>query len=303
MTSRDEARDRMTGPVTSIHTPFLHDGEIDYDNLRGLIDRGISGGSTTMLLTYGDSLYSILTDDEVAEVTKVVAEHTAGRALVVAADRQWWTGKEIEFARYARGVGADVLMVLPPNWAASCTEQTFVDHYSAVSEEIPVMVVTNVFNTSPATGLQVLERLRDEVEGVVAVKDDLGGRFVNQMSILVHPTLAVVSGGQKKNHFDQVEYGCDGYLSTFVTFAPQVTQTYWRAVQEKDWEQALAIVTKYDMPYFDHIIAMTGGFDAGVYASYELFGLTGRWRRPPYHTATDEQVEALSALLTSLDLL
>ena len=76
----------------------MRDGEIDYDSLRGLVERGIEGGSTTMLLTYGDSLFSLLTDDEVAEVTRVVAEQTAGRAAVVAADRIWWTGKAVAFA-------------------------------------------------------------------------------------------------------------------------------------------------------------------------------------------------------------
>ena len=99
----------------SVHTPFHASGEIDFTSLRGLIERGIAAGSTTMLLTYGDSLFSLLTDDEVDEVTRVVTEQTAGRAAVVAADRIWWTGKTVAFARYAREVGADLLMVLPPD--------------------------------------------------------------------------------------------------------------------------------------------------------------------------------------------
>ena len=162
MHSPQELRTLLTGPVMSVHTPFTRDGAIDYGSLRGLVDRGIDAGSTTMLLTYGDSLYSLLTDDEVAEVTRVVAEQTAGRAAVVAADRIWWTGKTVEFARYAREVGADVLMVLPPDWAGSCTADSFVAHYAAVAVEIPVMVVTNAFSRSPAMGLEVLRRLRDD---------------------------------------------------------------------------------------------------------------------------------------------
>ncbi len=302
MRSSQELRSLLSGPVMSVHTPFMRDGAIDYDSLRGLVDRGIEAGSTTMLLTYGDSLFSLLTDDEVAAVTKVVADQAAGRAAVVAADRIWWTGKTVEFARYARDVGADVLMVLPPDWAGSCTAETFVAHYAAVAAEIPVMVVTNVFSRSQAMGLEVLGRLRDETPGVIAIKDDLVGAFARKMALLLHGHWAIISGGQKQNHFDLIHYGCDGYLSTFVTFAPQITQTYWQAVQTEDWAEAARIIREYDMPYFDYVLSVKGGFDAALHGTFEHFGLSQRWRRPPYHSLTDAQMEQLSQLFVDLKL-
>ena len=302
MHSPQELRTLLTGPVMSVHTPFTRDGAIDYGSLRGLVDRGIDAGSTTMLLTYGDSLYSLLTDDEVAEVTRVVAEQTAGRAAVVAADRIWWTGKTVEFARYTREVGADVLMVLPPDWAGSCTADSFVAHYAAVAVEIPVMVVTNAFSRSPAMGLEVLRRLRDETPGVIAIKDDLVGVFARKMAILLRGHWSIISGGQKQNHFDLIHYGCDGYLSTFVTFAPHVTQAYWQAVQTEDWVEAARIIREYDIPYFDYVLGVIGGFDAALHGTYEYFGLSQRWRRPPYHSLTDEQMEQLSQLFLDLKL-
>jgi 4-hydroxy-tetrahydrodipicolinate synthase len=255
-----------------------------------------------MLLTYGDSLFSLLTDDEVAAVTRVVAEQTAGRAAVVAADRIWWTGKTVEFARYAREVGADVLMVLPPDWAGSCTADSFVAHYAAVAVEIPVMVVTNAFSRSQAMGLEVLRRLRDDVPGVIAIKDDLVGVFARKMAILLRGHWSIISGGQKQNHFDLIHYGCDGYLSTFVTFAPHVTQTYWQAVQTEDWVEAARIIREYDIPYFDYVLGVIGGFDAALHGTFEHFGLSQRWRRPPYHSLTDEQMEQLSQLFLDLKL-
>ncbi len=302
MRSSEELRSLLTGPVMSVHTPFMRDGEIDYDSLRGLVDRGIEGGSTTMLLTYGDSLFSLLTDDEVAEVTRVVAEQTAGRAAVVAADRIWWTGKTVAFARYAREVGADLVMVLPPDWAGSCTAETFVAHYAAVAAEIPVMVVTNVFSRSRELGLEVLRRLRDEVPGVVAIKDDLVGAFARKMALLLHGHWAIISGGQKENHFDLIQYGCDGYLSTLVTFAPQITQAYWKAVQAGELGAAAGVIRDYDMPYFDYVLKVEGSFDAALHGTYELFGLAQRWRRPPYHTLTDEQMDELSQFIVDAKL-
>jgi len=60
-------------------------------------------------------LFSLLTDQEVADLTKATVEHTAGRAMVVAADKYYWTGKAVEFGQYARGLGADLVMVSPPD--------------------------------------------------------------------------------------------------------------------------------------------------------------------------------------------
>ena len=94
---RAEARHHLTGPIPSCPVPFHEDGAIDYDGLRNFIDFVIDADARTILLTYGDSLFSLLTDDEVADVTRAVVEHTAGRAMVVAADRQWATPKALEF--------------------------------------------------------------------------------------------------------------------------------------------------------------------------------------------------------------
>jgi dihydrodipicolinate synthase/N-acetylneuraminate lyase len=303
MKSREAIREALTCPIASVPTLFLRDGSIDRDGVRNFIDFTIAGGSKTMLLTYGDSLYSLLSDQEIAEMTQLVVEHTAGRALVVAADGIWATPQEVEFAKYVRQVGADVLMVLPPDWATSCTVDSCVEHYAAVAEHIPVMVVTNVFARRQAWGFEVLKALRDQVKGIVAIKDDVGGQFVRKMCLLVHDHWAVFAGGQKQNHLDILHYGCDGYMSTFVQFKPSITQEYWSATQTGDWGRAKEIIRMYDMPYFDFVIQLTGGFDAGIHGALELFGIAQRWRRKPYHSLDDEEMEQLADFFRQKDLL
>ena len=293
MISREEVREHLTGPIASLNTVFNRDGSIDYDGLRSLIDADISGGSKTILLTYGDSLFSLLADDEIADVTRVVVEHTGDRAMVVAADGTWWTGKTIEFARYAREVGADVLMVKPPVWAGSCTVDTFVQHYAAVAEEMPVMLVTNVFQGATDVGLRTIERVRDEVENVVAIKDDIHGEFVRKMTAMVHEKWAVFSGGGKQSHLEIVHYGAVGFMSTLIMFKPSVTADYWGAVQGGDWERAGKVVEDHDWPFMDYIKDLPGGFDAGIHGALELFGVAQRWRRKPYHSLNDEEMEQL----------
>lgn len=295
-----EIRARLQGPLGSLRTPFGRDGAIDFAALRRMVDFLVEAGSPALMLTYGDSLYSLLTDQEVEAVTRVVAEQAAGRSLVIAADRGWWTGKATEFAAFARECGADLLMLMPPTWADSVTPTTLAAHYAAVSQQLPVMMVTNVFaSLGTAAGLETLRQVMENAPNVVAVKDDLCDEFGRRLSLLAYDRLAVVAGGQKQNHLNAWPYGCDGYLSTFITFKPSVAHDYWHAVQRGDVAAASRIIRETDMPFFDTILKLPGGFDAGIHAVLELFGLAERWRRPPYASLDEAEMERLSDFLQS----
>lgn len=291
MIDRTWVRRSLTGPVTSIRTPFLEDGSIDFRGLRRQIDLDIAAGSPALILTAGDSHYFALSDDEIAEVTRATTEHANRRAMVVAADRQYNTQQSIDFARYCREVGADVLMVLPPDWAHSCTPETLVAHYAAVAEHIPVMIVTNVFiPRGEEFGLRALERTLAATGNVVAIKDDMGGSFARRMALMVHDQWAVISGGQKQNHLNMRPYGCDGYFSTFLPFMPEIARRYWSAIEENNLSDAAAVIRDFDLPFFSLLGSLNGGFNAGIHGVFELFGICHRWRRPPYHSLSDGEM-------------
>lgn len=297
---RDWVRRSLSGPISAVHPLFRRDGSLDFDGIRTEIEHNLAAGSGVMLLTYGDSLHTLLSDQEVGEVLKAVVGHTRGRAMVVAADRQWWTGKEIEFADFARNAGADVLMVLPPSWGGGVTHDSLVEHYRTVSGHIPVMLVTALFAANQAMGLRVIRTLADTVPNIVAIKDDVIGEFARKMAAAVHDRWAVLSGGMKQNHLDIHPYGCDGYMSTYLHFMPEVPRAYWRAVQANDLGAAAAIVTAYDTPWFDLAFSLPGNFDAMFHASQEIFGIGGRWRRSPYHSLTDAEMEQVRAMYSAL---
>jgi dihydrodipicolinate synthase/N-acetylneuraminate lyase len=193
-----ELRARLSGPMPSLKTPFNRDGSIDFDGLRNLIDCNLAAGAKALMLTAGDSHYVALSEQEIAEVTLATIQHTAGRALVIAADRYYHTTQAIRFAEFARQAGADLLMVMPPDWGGSCTPATLAEHYRAVATVMPVMLVSNVFIArGPKFGLDTLRLVLDATDQVVAIKDDMCGEFARKMSLLVQDRWAVVSGGQK----------------------------------------------------------------------------------------------------------
>jgi len=250
----------------------------------------------------GDSHFFCLSDKEIADLAKFIVKESAGRAMVIAADFQYPTKKAVAFAEYLKEVGADLYMVYPPNWANAMTPETCSDHYAAVAEIMPVMLLFSPF-AGDGDRFKLIDLIFEKTKGVVALKDDVCGPVSRKLGLRYHDRLAMISGGQKQNHLNQWPYGCDGYLSTYASFKPEIAWKYWNAIQDNDIKTAAGVIEKYDMPYFDMILKFTGWFDAGIHATMELFGLSERWRRPPYYSTEEKEMEELRAFFKSLNLL
>ncbi len=301
---KQEIRAHLTGPIDSVRTPFQRDGSVDFDGLRNVIEFDLAAGSKTILLTVGDSHYICLSDEEIAQITRVTVEQTRGRGMVVAADRFHATDRAVAFARFAREAGADVVMCLPPDWGGSCTPQTLAEHYLEVARVMPVMIVTGVFiPRGSAFALETIKRALDGSENVVAIKDDMCGDFARRLCLLAHERCAVFAGGTKENHMNMLPYGVDGYLSTFITFKPDVAHRYWRACEANDLPAARGVIRDLDMPLFDYVLKVQGGFDAAMHALQEIYGIAGRWRRKPYYSFNDAEMEQFRSFLRGLGLL
>jgi len=293
-----ELREALTGPCPSIRTPFERSGEIDWNGLCRQIDFVIGAGAKNVILTWGNSLFSLLTDNEIAEVTKLIVEHVNKRAIVVAATGTWWTGKTVDFAEYCADLGVDMLMVLPPDWAGSTTVDTLVDHYSAVGKHIPVMVVTNYLKNRPLNfAYNVIEALVERAPGVVALKDDVCGEFVRKACLIAYDRWAIIAGGLKQNHMNMLPYGVNGYFSNFIIFKPELTWLYWQAIIEGNIKSATAIIRDYDMPFFDYNNTVVGNRDAAIHGILEIAGHSKRYRRLPYYSLSDKAQEELHAFI------
>lgn len=294
--SPDEIRARIAGPVCSFPTPFTRHGAIDERAARHIIDVAIAGGSDIIMLTLGDSLFTILTDDEVACLTRLVVEHVAGRALVVAADRMWWTGKAIEFAQDCRDWGVDILMIRPPDWGGSPSSASLAAHYAAVAAVMPVMLV----GMPP---LRTLEILANTAPHVVAFKEDLDLPYAFQVSRQYGDRWPMIAGGGKARSLMLWPAGVQASLSIYIRLAPEVTRAYWKALRGSNLEEARRIIETYDQPLFRMGDTFPGGLDGLIHSAMELFGIAPRWRRPPYVSAEEADLERLRSFFQGVGLL
>ena len=152
--------------------------------------------------------------------------------------------------------------------------------------------------------LDTVERLLAEVPGVLGFKEDFSPDFARGACAKAHGKWVIFAGGQKQTHMDMLPYGCDGYMSTFIKFKPDVAHAYWSAIEEQKTDAAVDIIARYDMPFFQYSYStFPAGGDAAQHAVLELAGICGRWRRNPLPDLSDEEMERLKAFLTDGDML
>ena len=146
----------------------------------------------------------------------------------------------------------------------------------------------------------MIQRAVAELPGIVAIKDDIGGEFARRVALMTHERWAVISGGLEQDHLSLHPYGCDGYMSWFMHFRPEIAHAYWRTIETGDQAGSARIIREYDYARFDFSESLGGGFDAMYHGAQEVFGIAGRWRRSPYESLSDEEMERLRGFFAGL---
>lgn len=299
---RKKVRAALTGPVCSIPTPFKTDDSIDFDGIAKMIDFQIESGFKMIFLTPGNSQYNILTADEMYELNKFCVEYTNKRVLVCATEFGSSTKRSVEMARAMRELGADLFLPFPANWGGSCSTDSVVEFLKACADEIPLLLIYPAAASAEAC-ITVYEKLFAQTDRVMAIKDDVVNNVSRRMTIKFGDEYAIFAGGQKQNFLNILPYGATGYLSTLGMFRPDIAWKFDAACKARNFEEMRAVIRDYDMPYFDLIIKQPGGFDAGIHATMELFGFCNRYRRKPYVSLNDAEMETFKNELIKLNIL
>ncbi len=297
----DEIKTQLEGPVMSIPTSFLADGPIDYDGVANIIETGIAGGTQVALLTIGDSQFAYMREQEVADITRFVVDRTDGRAMVVAATGLWATTQSVEFAHYARDVGADVVMAAPSGQLGDPVGMAA--HYKAVAAVMPVMVV----GFPPH---EMLHRLVDE-PNICCMKEDGTDAYAVQTIEEFDGHWKFMSGGKLGRHMLQWTYGCRSFMDWSTSFAPQVGSRFWNSLQSGDIADAAKVVRDIETPLFDlsghpKVVrigkAFPGGWQSLWRACLELNGIASRHLRLPHTSADESDLERVKPELERLGL-
>ncbi|MDV7141136.1 dihydrodipicolinate synthase family protein [Tropicimonas sp. TH_r6] len=147
-------------------TPFHDDGSVDLEGMKRVLDCMIDMGVDGICILANFSEQFLISDAERETLTRLSLEHVAGRVPVIVTISHFATPIVVERARFAKDLGAAIVMMMPPYHGASLkgtAEQTF-EQFRAVGEVgIPIML-----QDAPLSGVDVpvplLVRMAHEIE-------------------------------------------------------------------------------------------------------------------------------------------
>jgi 4-hydroxy-tetrahydrodipicolinate synthase len=134
----------FAGVFVVMVTPFDAQGRIDFDGIGRCVEWWVSSGVHGILPLGSTGEFASLTEQERRDVAEAVVQAVKGRIPVIIGASAETTSKAVEYARHAKSIGADGVMVLPSYFYVSRQEE-IVAHFRAIAEEasLPIMVYNN----------------------------------------------------------------------------------------------------------------------------------------------------------------
>lgn len=174
----------VQGIITPILTPMYEDESINFDELRNQVDRLIGAGVSGLFCfgTNGESY--ILSEEEKYAVLEAVIAQNRGRVPIYAGTGCPGTRDTIRMSLKARELGADILSIICPYFAAANQTEIY-NHFAAVARAVDLPLV--VYNIPSRTGNKVapetIGRLARDCPSIVGIKDS-SGDFLNMQQYM-----------------------------------------------------------------------------------------------------------------------
>ena len=153
-------------------TPFNEDGSLDLHGMKRVLDCLIDQGADGICILANFSEQFLISDAEREELARLSVEHVAGRVPVIVTISHYATQIAVQRAQFAKDLGADVVMMMPPYHGAllkGTPEQSF-EQFAAVGKVgIDIMV-----QDAPLSGVELsvplLVKMAKEIEAVKLFK-------------------------------------------------------------------------------------------------------------------------------------
>lgn len=165
----------IKGIIPPILTPMNADEGINEQELRNQVERQISAGVHGIFAFGTNGECYALTTSEKERILEIVVEQTAHRVPVYAGSGCITTRETIEVSRKAQELGADVLSVIAPYFAAASQEELY-RHYMAVAEavDLPIVLYNIPARTGNAIAPATVARLAKDAPNIMGAKDSSG---------------------------------------------------------------------------------------------------------------------------------
>lgn len=287
--------ENIKGTGVALVTPFLADGDIDFNGLTNLVNHVIDGGLDYLVVLGTTGETATLSTAEKDEVLAHVKKVNNGRLpLVIGIGGNNTSAIVEEFERVDLTVVDAILSASP--YYNKPTQEGIYQHYKVLAEHSPLpLILYNVpgrtaSNMTASTTL----RLAHDFENIVAIKEASGD--LNQVMEIVKdkPADFMVISGEDALNFPIITCGGVGVISVLANSQPKLTADVVNLALKNENESARNLHYK-SLDFINLLFAE--GNPAGVKAALKLQEICGDDVRMPLMKASEGLMGTLKAEL------
>ena len=279
-------------------TPFLKNGEIDFDGLTALTNHLVDGGVDFLVVqgTTGEPATMNLSEQQT--VLEHVKKINAGRLPLVFGQGGNNTQAVIDGFKDFDFTGVDAILSASPYYNKP-TQEGIYQHYKALSENCPVdIILYNVpgrtaSNMSASTTL----RLAHDFENVIAVKEASGDLGQVAQIIKGKPEGFAVISGDDPLVTPHISIGGDGVISVIGNAIPKDFGKLTHDAINGDYKSAAAMHIRL-LDLID--LLFVEGNPGGIKAALETKGICGDFVRLPLVQVSEATKSAIKREIEGL---
>lgn len=280
---------KFEGIYTPAVTPLNEDGSIDKAGFAAVLDYLVESKIHGIIIGGSTGEYYAHTAQERVELAAQAKDVINGRLPLIIGTGAIRTEDSVAFAKHAKEIKADALLVGTPPYALP-TQQEIAVHVKAVdaAADLPIMLYNYPGRMSVSMGPEFFDAVAD-VKNIVAIKESSGD--MNQLHRLAtqYPHISL-SCGWDDQALEFFAWGARSWVCAGSNFIPREHVALYEAcVIEKDFNKGRRIMAEM-MPLMDFLEG--GKFVQSIKHGVSLNGLrTGGVRAPLQGLDASEQAE------------
>lgn len=229
----------IKGIIPPILTPMNEEENINEEELRNQVNRLIGAGVHGIFAFGTNGEGYALSESEKEKILEVVVEETARRVPVYAGSGCINTKDTIRMSQKAKSLGADVLSVITP-WFAAASQNDLLEHYTEVARAVDMPIV--LYNIPARCGNSLLPSTvakLAEIDNIVGAKDSSGSfdNMLQYIELTREKNFAILSGNDSLIYWNLLAGGTGGIAGCANVFPKNMAGIY-DAFISGDLEQA-----------------------------------------------------------------
>ena len=218
----------IKGIIPAVITPMNGDESISRSGLEAVIERVLAGGVHGVFAVGSTGEFYALSADEKKTLYRWTVETVRGRVPVYAGTAANTTREAVALTRAAEDAGADFVSVLTPSFIRPTDEELY-GHYAGVARATArgVVLYGNPARTGVHLSPELVERLADEFENVVGIKDSSGDLSLTAEYVRRTPERFSVIAGRDTLIYATLAVGGRAAIAASANICPKlVVQVY-----------------------------------------------------------------------------